>query len=192
MPFRTVAAVRGRTTTLVAVLLCWLPLACADEPASEAPSATVAAGRTSTSTTATTVVASTTVPEPTPATGVEGEVEAAYLRSWDVYADAVLRLDDSRLAEVYAGEALVIRKDEIADLATDGSPVRVAIEHDYEVVLLNATSAVVLENYRNHSVLLDGSTMQPLEPDPNDIVRREYVLVEEGSGWRVSQLNAAS
>ena len=177
---------------LTSLLLCSLPLACADEPASRAPSATVAAARTPTSKTATTVVTSTTVPEPAPRTGVEGEVEAAYLRSWDVYADAVLRLDDSRLAEVYSGPALLIRTDEIADLARDRTPVRVALEHDYEIVVLNATNAVVLENYRNHSVLLDGSTMQPLEPDPNDIVRREYVLVEEGSGWRVSQLNAAS
>ena len=71
-----------------------------DDP--EAASTTIAEP-TSTTTTAPERQASTTTTAFDPAT-VEGEVEAAYLRSWDVYADAVydLELDEAALAEVYA------------------------------------------------------------------------------------------
>ena len=70
-----------------------------------ASTTTTLAPSTTTTTTAPERPASTTTTAFDPAT-VEGEVEAAYLRSWDVYADAVydLELDEQALAEVYADE----------------------------------------------------------------------------------------
>jgi hypothetical protein len=176
---------------VAAVLLCGLGVACGGDGPSEGPSATVAAGPTAPTTS---VTPTTTEPlrEDPPSGATEQEVEAAYLRSWDVYADAMLRLDPSRLGEVYAGDALDLRRDEVAGLARDGTPGRMRVDHDYEVVVLNATDALVLETYVNHSVLLDGTTMQPIEPDPNTTLRREYVLTKEPDGWRVSQVNAGS
>jgi hypothetical protein len=123
---------------------------------------------------------------------VEDEVEAAYLRSWDVYVDAMLRLDPARLAEVYTGAALEGRRSEIADLSSLRTPARMRVEHDYEIVVVDGTNALVLEQYRDHSVLLDGTTMQPLGPDPDQIVSREYVLRREADGWRVARINAGS
>jgi hypothetical protein len=119
-------------------------------------------------------------------------VEAAYLRSWEVYADAMLRLDPARLPEGYTGAALDGRRDEVADLATARTPARMEVEHDYEVVVVDDANALVLERYRDHSVLLDGTTMQPLGPDPDQIVSREYVLHREADGWRVARVNAGS
>ncbi len=58
--------------------------------------------------------------------------------------------------------------------------------------MVNASSALVLENYLNHSVLLDGTTMEPIEPDPNNFVRREYVLEKERGAWRVTHINTGS
>jgi hypothetical protein len=153
----------------------------------------VAAGRTSTSPPTTTAPATTgTTAAASSLTGVEREVEVAYLQSWEVYADAVLRLDASRLEEGYSGAALEVRRDEVAGLAEDGTPIRVAVEHDYEIAVLNEVDAFVFEDYFNHSVLLDGRTMQPIEADPNEVVRREYVLRKERSGWRVAHINAVS
>ncbi len=64
--------------------------------------------------TSTTPSSTTTPPERPPSTtttafdpaSVEGQVEAAYLRSWDVYAEAVynLELDEAALSEVYADD----------------------------------------------------------------------------------------
>ena len=179
----------------VALLCC--AAACSGDTPSEAPSATVAAARsTSSVTTSTAPPTTTTTTQPLPAnappTTTEDEVEAAYLRSWDVYADAMLRLDPSRLGEVYSGVALETRQREVASLATFGTPARMRVDHDYEIVVLNADDALVLETYVNHSVLLDGTTMEPIEPDPNNVLKREYVLRRESSGWRVARINAGS
>ena len=80
-----------------------------------ASTTTTLAPSTTTTTTAPEREASTTTTAFDPAT-VEGEVEAAYLRSWDVYADAVydLELDEQALAEVYADEHLEPTVDEIS------------------------------------------------------------------------------
>jgi hypothetical protein len=192
--FRTVAAVRGRA--VVSAFLCWLAVSCGGTtPASNAPSATLAEGRpgpgptTTTTTTTTAAPPTTTTPTAPPTPG--GEVEAAYLRSWEVYADAMLRLDPARLPEVYTGAALDTRRSEIADLTSLRTPARMRVEHDYEVVVVDDTNALVLERYRDHSVLLDGTTMQPLGPDPDQTVSREYVLRKEVDGWRVARINAA-
>jgi hypothetical protein len=198
--FRTVAPVRGRA--VVAGFLCWLAVGCAgDTPSNEAPSATLGAGPATTAASPTTspptsppttAQPATTTTSTTAAPTVEDEVEAAYLRSWDVYTDAMLRLDPARLAEVYTGAALETRHDEIADLATARTPARMRVEHDFEVVVVDETNALVLERYRDHSVLLDGTTMEPLGPDPDAVVSREYVLHREAEGWRVARINAAS
>jgi hypothetical protein len=190
--FRTVAAVRGRAGA--GALLCWIAVGCGGAtPANEAPSATLASGgpATAPTTTATTATGPPTTAT-TPPTNPEGEVEAAYLRSWEVYADAMLRLDAARLPEVYAGAALDTRRDEIADLTAARTPARMRVEHDYEVVVVDGTNALVLEQYRDHSVFLDGTTMQPLGPDPDRVVSREYVLRREADGWRVARINAGS
>jgi hypothetical protein len=174
--------------------LCGLAVGCGGPAGSDAPSATLAAGTPRSSTTTSTTAAA---PEPTttnlapPASSLEGELEAAYLRSWDVYTDAMLRLDPSRLVEVYSGPALEARRREIAGLARAGTPGQMDVEHDYEIVLVGADNALVLESYLNHSVLLDGRTMEPIEADPNEVVKREYVLTREPDGWRVSHINAA-
>ena len=165
--------------------------ACSDgDPPAAGPTASVAAGARDTTTTV--PAPPTTAAAPPPAATVEEEVEAAYLRSWAVYADAAFRLDPSRLDEVFADPALDVRHREVAELAAAGTPARMQVDHDYEVVVVNATAALVLEAHVNHSVLLDASTMQPVEPDPNTTVHREYVLQKGPDGWRVARVNAAS
>jgi hypothetical protein len=169
--------------------LCCLAVGCGRPDGNGAPSATVAAGTPSSTTTTAAPEPTTTTTNPAPAHSLEDEVEAAYLRSWDVYTEAMLRLDPSRLGEVYAGDALDLRRSEIVRAP---NPVRVRVEHDYEIVVVRADTALVFETYRNHSVYLDAATMQPVEADPNNVLSREYVLHKEPAGWRVTRVNAGS
>ena len=153
---------------LCAVLALASVTACGgDDAAESSPSATVG----TVSTTSTTL-------------SVEQEVEAAYLRSWDVYADAVLTFDTSKLSDAFAKTALQTVRDEVADLKAAGTPVRADVDHQINVDVIEA-GAIVLDNYMNHSVLLDPVTMEPSEPDPNERVLFSYHLEEVGGRWKV-------
>ena len=119
----------------------------------------------------------------------EDEVEAAYLESWEVYADAVLRLDDSRLSDRYAGRALEIVMEDVAKLRADNTPVRVDVEHNYEIELAEDVARVV-DHYTNHSVLLDARSHEPIEEDPNERVDELYLLQQIEGKWHVVSISA--
>ena len=108
----------GRVTLCVALALGLV--ACSDDPEDSTPS-TEETSSSSTTTTAPERPASTTTTAFDPAS-VEGEVEAAYLKSWDVYADAVydLVLDEEALAEVYAEEHLETKRRRSSDVLHEG------------------------------------------------------------------------
>jgi hypothetical protein len=158
-----------------------------DDPA--APTTTDTAEPTSTATTVPERPASTTTTAFDPAS-VEGEVEAAYLRSWDVYADAVydLDLDEPALATVYAGESLENLTDEILDRAGAGRAALVVVDHNYEITVLSAETAVVVDAYRNHQVLIDPITKEPLEADPDQEVLYSFSMTRTGGDWRVTKI----
>lgn len=137
-----------------------------------------------------------TVPERAPSTtttmydpaAVEGQVEAAYLASWEVYADAVynLELDEDALAEVYAEDYLVTVREEILKRIEDGRAAHVAVEHDYSIQIVGPATAVVVDNYRNHQVLIDPVTKAPTEADPDAEVVDVVTLKLIGGRWRVT------
>lgn len=177
MSFRTFNGVpprRWNIGALVCALLAALALAaCTGDDEPDTPAATAPA---------TTETTTTTTSEPaTP----EEEVEAAYLRSWEVYAEAVRELDPARLPEVYAGDALALRQRELADLTAANTPVRVDVDHDYVIDVFQADRALVVDRYFNRSVYVDPATGEPTEPTPNEIVNRQYELRKEGGVWRV-------
>ena len=134
-----------------------------------APTTTVAPSATSTTTTtAPERPASTTTTAFDPAS-VEGAVEAAYLRSWDVYADAVydLELDEPALAEVYAEEHLdQARRDRggsrTAGQRSSSSTTTTTSVHG------RRRRPCVIDRYRNHQVLIDPETKEPIEDDPDE------------------------
>jgi hypothetical protein len=150
--------------------------ACSSGSDAKGPTASVGAPKTTGSTTTTTA---------TPQTP-EQEVEAAYLKSWDVYAKAMRTLDPAGLDDAYSGSALSLREDEVRRLKTAGMPVRIDVEHHYSInVFDGARQALVLDSYRNHSVLLNAETGQPTEPDPNETLSRRYQLEEVDGSWKV-------
>ena len=97
----------ARTLTAFAVLLATVVLAgCSGDAGTTPPPTTVAAAPSTTaaapSTTSTTLSA-------------KAELLAAYNRSWETYADALRRLDASKLATTFAGNALKAAQDEVAN-----------------------------------------------------------------------------
>lgn len=176
----------GHSVRALAVGAALLAACSDDEPsASTTTSESTTTTVEPTTTTAPERPASTTTTEFDPST-VEGEVEAAYLKSWDVYADAVyhLRLDEQALASVYAEEAYDLRKAEIERRTGEGRASLVHVEHDYEI-LVEREAANVVDHYLNHQVLIDPETKRPIEADPNErlLVNTRLELID--GAWRV-------
>jgi len=181
--------VRGLTLIIVLSLM---TASCRDDDPSAASTTTTDEVSTTSSTTTTTVPerpTSTTTTAFDPAS-IEGQVEAAYLKSWDVYADAVynLELDEQALSEVYAGDYLVTVSAEIVRRTQNGEAASVAVEHDYSIRLADSTNAVVIDKYQNHQVLIDFETKQPIEQDPDEMVTDVVTLALMEGIWKVIRI----
>jgi hypothetical protein len=142
-------------------------------------------GGTDRSSTTSTTEASTTPTSHAPDT-VEGQVEQAYLHSWEVLLEALSTTDDSHLASIYSGEALQVKRDEVATLVADGNAVEGSVEHHYSVSELEGGAYGVVDQFQNHLVLVDASTRRPLEADPDKPQRQTFVLNQEGGRWVVT------
>ena len=137
----------ARTLTAFAVLLATVVLAgCSGDAGTTPPPTTVAAAPSTTaaapSTTSTTLSA-------------KAELLAAYNRSWETYADALRHLDPSQLSTAFAGNALKAVRAEVATQKARQQPVRINVEHDPKVLLVNATDGLVADEGINHSVVLE-------------------------------------
>jgi hypothetical protein len=128
----------------------------------------------------------------TPATPEE-EVEAAYLRSWEVYAKAVRELDPSGLEESYARDSLETVRAEVERLADANTPIRVDVLHGELVIeFLEKDVAVVFDAYINRSVLLDGSTGEPIEEPQEKTLREAYQMERLEEEWKVVFIRSLS
>lgn len=159
---------------LLAVALVAALVGCGGDDGGDGPSATVGAADRDPTTTST-----------TEALTPEEEVEAAYLKSWEIYAEAVRKLDDSLLEEVYAGDALTLRRSEIADYRAANTPGIIDVDHDYEISILEPGRALVVDEYVNHSVFIDPTSEEPTEEDPSEVLRQRSELRESEGVWRV-------
>jgi len=115
-------------------------------------------------------------------------VERAYLEHWDVYAEALLSLDGSRLPDVLAGAALEAVQKQLEELRAADQPARVRVEHRYRITIINDRTAVVDDRYVNHTVRLDPDTLEPIESDPNQRVHKSYTLKKVGGVWKVTDI----
>jgi hypothetical protein len=115
-------------------------------------------------------------------------VREAYLRQWDVYAQAVLTLETDGLDEVLTGKALEVVRDEIARRQRTETPSRVQVRHDFGVKIINPSTATVDDRYINHTVTIDPKTGKPTERDPNQIVHEVYTMKKVEGIWKVSAI----
>jgi hypothetical protein len=138
-------------------------------------------------TTAATAPATTGVAPPT-TLSAKVELLAAYERSWELYADALRRLDPSRLGLAFAGSALRAAQQEVATQKANHQPVRIDVEHHLRVLLVTATDGVVADEGVNHSVVLDPATGQPTEADPNERFKERRSFKFLDGSWKVVEI----
>lgn len=195
-PVGRLPAGRRHRWLLAALAPVLLPLlACSDDDGAsdETTSTTVAPTSTTASTTTTTappLPSSTTTTMFDPST-VEGEVEAAYLRSWDVYAEAVytLELDEAALAEALGDPYLAVVRDEVVARIAEGRAAEVRVDHNYSIDVIDEQTASVIDAYVNHQVLIDPETKEPIEDDPNEVITDVATLRRDEAGWRVTEVH---
>jgi hypothetical protein len=113
---------------------------------------------------------------------------AAFSRAWQVYADALRRLDASRLSTAFAGNALRAVRSEVAEQKGKRQPVRISVQHHPEVLEVTATDGVVADQGVNHSVVLDPATGKPTEPDPNERFSEHRSFKLTGGTWKVVEI----
>jgi hypothetical protein len=168
----------ARYITAVAVTLATALLAgCGGDAESTQPSTTSAVSNT------------TVAPSTTPTTvSKKAELLAAYNRSWEIYADALRRLDTSELATTFAGNALRAARDEVATQKARNQPVQIRVDHHPRVLRVTAGEGLIEDNYRNHSVVLDPTTGAPAEPDPNEMVYQRQTLRRLSGTWKVVEI----
>lgn len=125
---------------------------------------------------------------PTPTPSVEEEVSEAYLNYWQVYADAVFDLDETRLTEAMSEQQLERTRQEIENLRQRGRAAKIVVEHDFFIVDLDpvAGTATVRDQYANRSYEVDAETKEMIgEAAPGTLVTDTYFLVKEGETWKV-------
>jgi len=89
---------------------------------------------------------------------------------------------------VFAGNALKLAQQEVAEHKTNGQPSMVRVTHRARVLLVTATDGVVQDHYTNHSVLVDPFTGKPTEPDPNEVVYQRQSLRRTNGVWKVVEV----
>lgn len=143
-------------------------------------------GSRSPAATATATAAPTHTPTATATLSPEEEVEAAYLRYWDVYADAVYNLDTSRLPDVMTGPRLERGLNEIQQLRDEGRAVDIVVENHPVVVQIEGDRAVVYDEYENRSYFIDPTTKEALShPEGSQTIRDTVTLTRVGQTWKV-------
>jgi len=128
----------------------------------------------------------TATAEATPTPTIEEEATQAYLGYWDAYAQAVLNLDASLMQGVAGGEELQRIQDEIEELRSQGSAVRIRVEHNYAIVDSSPDSVVLFDETTNNSFLVDADSKEPTDaPGSGEILRDTFYLEKTGDTWLV-------
>lgn len=114
------------------------------------------------------------------------EVEAAYLRYWDVYSAALLNLDASRLGEVAIGEELGRIQEQINGLRSRNRAVRVIVTHSYLIFDVSEREAKVYDEIENRSFTVDPVAKDPPQGDDvADMEKDTYFFQKMDGGWKV-------
>jgi hypothetical protein len=132
----------------------------------------------------------TTPPDSPSATPTDARalVEQAYLNAWEVWADALLQLDASRLPDTFTGRALELITSQVEEQSQSNEPVQIQAEHNYTITILDAQTASVDDRYINHNVRLDPDTLEPIEEDPNRREHRSFTLKLVDGTWKIERI----
>lgn len=117
---------------------------------------------------------------------LEREVQAAYLRYWDVLTEANLSLDTSRLPEVTAGRELAQAQQQVEELKAKGKAAKVDVEHRIALAKVTPDEAVVADEYLNKSVYVDPVTKAEFKTTaPPTVEKLSFTLRKIDGEWKV-------
>lgn len=120
------------------------------------------------------------------------EAVTAYLRAWDVWAEACLTLDPVPLEGVFAPPELDRARAYVRQLGASGRLMRLEAAHRVTVLELDGDTALLLDELTDRSLYLDPTTRRPLspgaQPTPVGTERLRCRLQRMESGWRVIEL----
>jgi hypothetical protein len=132
--------------------------------------------------------ATDTTPPSEPPIDTRAQVEQSYLDAWDVWEEALVQLDASRLSEVFTGSALDVVTNQVEEQKRKNEPVRIRAEHNYSITIIDSETASVEDRYINHNVRLDPETLEPIEADQETRVRRSFTLMLVDSTWKIAEI----
>jgi hypothetical protein len=116
------------------------------------------------------------------------EVGRAYERYWQVRAEAVLVLSDTRLREVMDGDHLTSVEQLIQELRAEGRAIESSVEHSYTVVEATKDYATVTDSYISNSVYVDAVSRVALSQPTADRLSELYTLSHASGSWKVVSL----
>jgi hypothetical protein len=140
-------------------------------------------------------------PQPTIPPALTAEVSQAYLRYFQVSADALRALNPDGLDAVATGDELQFLKDEIEKDRAAGRALDTEVEHHFSVVQLQSDQADVADAYRDSSIFVDVKTGEPLPgqlrpatPEDAPVVKEVYHLrlgtgADGTSTWKVERVD---
>jgi hypothetical protein len=119
-------------------------------------------------------------------------VVAAYLRAWEVWAEACLTLDTAPLERAFAPPELDRVRAYVRQLRASGRALRLEATHRVTVLELRGDRALLLDEVTDRSVYLDLATRRPLpstaQPTPTGQERLRCRLLRTADGWRVIEM----
>jgi hypothetical protein len=133
-------------------------------------------------------------PAATVAPELAAEVSEAYLRYFQVSADALLKLDSSRLAEVATNGELSALAQSIEDDRAQGRALKTDVQHNFVVLSVHNDEAQVADQFRDSSFFVNPVTQEalpgqviPTSPDTAPLVRIVYRLQRIDGTWKVTE-----
>ncbi|MFL6206906.1 MAG: hypothetical protein ACJ739_16310, partial [Acidimicrobiales bacterium] len=75
---------------------------------------------------------------------------------------------------------------EIRSRIEDGRAALVRIDHEYDIVVVDDSTAHVIDRFTNHQTLIDPVTKEPVEADPNEKLVFNFTVHRTPDGWRVA------
>ena len=121
-----------------------------------------------------------------PATSPEREIAQAYIRSWQVYADAMYTHDTSRLPEVAAKDFLQLCIDDVAERKALGRATSIQVKLNFYLFDVTDRTASVYDEYISSSYAIDASTKAPVgAPGKSERIVDVYFLEKLNGVWKV-------
>lgn len=116
-------------------------------------------------------------------------VHEAYLRAWEVWAEACLMLDSTLLEAAFASPELDRARSYVRQLRASGRALRLDAAHRVTVLEIDGDTALVLDELTDRSLYIDPATRMLLppgaQPTPTGTERLQCRLRRTETGWRV-------